>query len=152
MPEGGDRDPETRWAPPGRGYRPAATASHLGVRHAPPWQWAGAPPGSLVAFPLAAAALAVSACAALFTVAATGRLTRWLAFGARLAPAAAAIAGFGAMTVDLIIFVLLASQLAAAPGRLTPAPVAVAAAASLLRLTLARRAGRRCLAARAALT
>jgi hypothetical protein len=131
----------------------AAMASHLGVRHAPPWQWTGAPPGSLVAFPLAAAALAVSVWAALFTVAATGRrLTRWLGFRARLAPAAAAIAGFGAMTVDLIIFVLLASQLVAAPGTLAPAPVAVATAASLLRLTLARRAGRRCLAARAALT
>jgi hypothetical protein len=62
----------------------AAMASHLGVRHAPPWQWAGAPPGSLVAFPLAAAALAVSVWAALFTVAATGRLTRWLAFRAHL--------------------------------------------------------------------
>jgi hypothetical protein len=34
-------------------------ASHLDVRHAPPWQWAGAPPGSLVAFPLAVAALAL---------------------------------------------------------------------------------------------
>jgi hypothetical protein len=79
-------------------------------------------------------------------------LTRWLAFRARLAPVAAAIAGFGAMTVDLIIFALLASQLAAAPGTLAPAPVAAPAPASLIRLTLARRAGRRCLAARAALT
>jgi hypothetical protein len=130
----------------------AVMASHLGIRHAPPWQWAGAPPGSLVAFPLAAGALAVTVWAALFTVAATGNLTRWLPFRARLAPAAAAIAGFGAMTVDLIIFVLLASQIAAAPGTLAPAPVAVAATASLIRLTLARRAGRRCLAARAALT
>jgi hypothetical protein len=130
----------------------AATASHLGIRHAPPWQWAGAPPGSLVAFPLAAAAFAVAIWAALLTVAATGHLTRWLPVRARLAPAAAAIAGFGAMAVDLIIFVLLASQLAAAPGTLAPAPVAVAASASLIRLTLARRAGRRCLAVRAALT
>ena len=105
-----------------------------------------------MAFPLAAGALAVTVWAALFTVAATGNLTRWLPFRARLAPAAAAIAGFGAMTVDLIIFVLLASQIAAAPGTLAPAPVAVAATASLIRLTLARRAGRRCLAARAALT
>jgi hypothetical protein len=77
--------------------------------------------------PLAAGALAVTVWTALFTVAATGHLTRWLAFRARLAPAAA-------------------------PGTLAPAPVAAAAAASLIRLTLARRAGRRCLAARAALT
>jgi hypothetical protein len=76
-----------------------------------------------VAFPLAAGALAVTVWTALFTVAATGHLTRWLAFRARLAP-----------------------------GTLAPAPVAAAAAASLIRLTLARRAGRRCLAARAALT
>jgi hypothetical protein len=130
----------------------AAVASHLGIRHAAPWQWSGAPPGLLVAFPLAAGVLAVAVWAALLTVAATGHLTRWIPVRAGLAPAAAAIAGLGAMTVDLIIFVLLASQIAAAPGTLAPAPVAVAAAASLIRLTLARRASRRCLAARAALT
>jgi len=74
--------------------------------------------------PLATVPLAVTVWTALFTVAATGHLTRWLAFRAHLAPAAAAIAGFGAMTFDLIIFVLLAGQLAAAPGTLAPAPVA----------------------------
>jgi hypothetical protein len=130
----------------------AAKTSHLGIRAAPPWQWPGAPPGSLVAFPLAAAAFAVTIWAALLTVAATGHLTRWLPVRAHLATATAAIAGFGAMAVDLIIFVLLASQLAVAPGTLAPAPVAIAATASLIRLTLARRAGRRCLAARAALS
>jgi hypothetical protein len=56
----------------------AAQASHMGIRHAPPWQWGSAPPGSLVAFPLAAAALAVTVWAALFTVAATVRMARWL--------------------------------------------------------------------------
>ena len=30
----------------------AATASHVGIRHAPPWQWRGMPPASLVAVPL----------------------------------------------------------------------------------------------------
>ncbi|HUY45862.1 MAG TPA: permease prefix domain 1-containing protein [Streptosporangiaceae bacterium] len=94
----------------------AAMTSHLGIRLAPPWQWAGAPPGSLVAFPLAAAAFAVAVWAALLTVAATGRLTRWLPFRARLAAAAGAIAGFAAMVVDVIIFILLASKLVAAPG------------------------------------
>ena len=56
----------------------AAMASHIGIRPAPPWQWPGAPAGSLVAFPLAAAALTVTVWAALFTVAATGRLARWI--------------------------------------------------------------------------
>jgi hypothetical protein len=130
----------------------AAVASHIGIRHAPPWQWVGAPPGSLVAFPLAAAALAITVWTALFTVAATGRLTRWLPGRPGRAPAAAAIAGFGAMAVDLIILVLLASQVAIAAGALAPAPVAIAATASLIRLTLTSRAAHRCLAARAALT
>jgi hypothetical protein len=130
----------------------AAEASHIGVRHAPPWQWASAPPGSLVAFPLVAAALAVTVWAALFTVAATGRLTRWLPHRPRLAPAGAAIAGFGAVAVDVIILVLLASQLISAPGTLAPLPITAAATASLIRLALAPRAARRCLAARATLT
>ena len=130
----------------------AAVASHIGVRQAPPWQWASAPPGSLVAFPLVAAALAVTVWAALFTVAATGRLTRWLPYRPRLVPATAAIAGFGVMVVDVIVLVLLAGELIRAPGTLAPAPIAAAAAASLLRLTLARRAARRCLTIRAALT
>ena len=55
------------------------------------------------------------------------------------------------MAVDVIIFILLASKLVAAPGTLAPVPVALAATASLIRLILARRAGRRCLAVRAAL-
>ena len=130
----------------------AAIASHIGIRPAPPWNWAGAPPGSLPAFPLAAAAIAVTVWAALFTVAATGRLTRWLPAGARLAPATTAIAGFGAVAADVIIFMLLASQLVTAPRALAPVPVTAAAIASLIRLTLARRAARRCLTVRATLT
>src|ERR1019366_3004905 len=50
-----------------------AVASHIGIRHPPPWQEAGAPPGSLVAFPLAAAACVIAVWGALFTIAATGR-------------------------------------------------------------------------------
>jgi hypothetical protein len=130
----------------------AAAASHIGVRHAPPWQWPGAPADSRVAFPLAAAAIAITVWTALFTVATTGRVARWVPGRPRLAPAAAATAGFGAMAADLTIFALLASQLLTAPGTLAPAPTAAAATASLIRLTLARRAARRCLAARAALT
>ena len=129
----------------------AARDSHLGISHAPPWHWAGAPPGSPAMFPLAGAALLVTVWAALVTVAATGRLTRWLPRRPRTAAATAAIAGFGAGAADLAIFALLASQLASAPATIAPAPVAAAAAASLTRLTLARRAARRCLTTRAAL-
>jgi hypothetical protein len=129
----------------------AAIASHIGIRHAPPWQWVNMPPDALLAFPIAAAAIAVTVWAALITVAATGRLTRWLPARPRLAPTTAAIAGFGAMTADVIVFVLLASQLAAAPRTLAPLPIAAAATASLVRLTLARRAARHCLTVRAPL-
>jgi hypothetical protein len=128
-----------------------AAASHIGIRHAPPWQWAGAPPGSLVAFPVAAAAVVIGVWTAVLTLAATGRATRWLPDRPRLAPGTAAIAGLGAAAADLALFVLLASQLAAAPGALAPAPATAAALASLARLSLAGRAARRCLAARAVL-
>jgi HAAS len=129
----------------------AALASHIGIRPALPWQWAGAPPASMVAFPVAAAALLITVWTALFTVAATGRPARWLPVQPRIAATTAAMAGFGAMVADTAVFVLLASQLISAPARLAPAPIAAAAAASLIRLTLARRGARRCLSARATL-
>ena len=59
--------------------------------------------------------------------------------------------GFGAMAAGLAVFALLASKLASTPGTLAPVPVTAAAIASLTRLTLARRAAGRCLAARASL-
>lgn len=130
----------------------AAAASHIAIRHAPPWQWAGAPPGSPEAFPLALAAILITGWAALFTVAATGPLIRWLPDRPGLAAITAAIAGFGAMAADTAVFTLLASKLATAPGTLAPVPVTAAAIGSLTRLTLARRAARHCLAARASLT
>lgn len=129
----------------------AALASHIGLHRAPPWQWASAPSGAQVAFPLFAAAGALAVWTALFTLAATGRISRWLPARPGDGPAAAAIAGYGAATADVIILTLLAIQLATAPATLAPLPIAAAAAASLIRLTLARRAARRCLAARAAL-
>ena len=130
----------------------AASASHITLRHAPPWQWPGAPPLSPAAFPAAGAALLVVITSSLVTIAATGRLTRWLPAGPRTAAATAATAGFAAIAADLAILALLASQLTSAPATLAPLPVAAATAASLTRLTLARRAAHRCLAARAALT
>lgn len=129
----------------------AARASHIGVRDAPPWQWAGTPPAAPIAFPLMAAVFLITVWTALMTLAATGRLIRWLPHRPRLAPTTAAIAGFGAATVDLIILIVLASQLATAPAKLAAAPIALAAAASTSRLILARRAGQRCLASRASL-
>src|ERR1035441_6410050 len=107
----------------------AATASHIGSRHVPPWHWVGALPGSLMVFPLAAA-IAIAVWTALFTIAATGRATRWLPDRPRLAPGTAAVAGFGAAAADVALFVLLASQLTVAPGALAAAPAAAAAAAS----------------------
>jgi len=97
------------------------------------------------------AVLLITVWTALITLAATGRLTRWLPYRPRLAPTAAGIAGFGAATVDLIILALLASQLATAPAKLAAVPIALAAAGSTTRLILARRAGQRCLASRASL-
>ncbi len=130
----------------------AALASHVAIRHAPPWQWAGAPPLSPAAFPAAAVAILIVITSTLATIAVTGTVTRWLPASPRTAAATAAAAGFGAAAADLAILTLLASQLASAPGTLAPLPVAAATAASLTRLTLARRAGGRCLAVRATLT
>lgn len=130
----------------------AAASSHLGIRAAPPWDWAGAPPVAPVAFPLFAVALLITVQTTLITLASTGRLTRWLQPRPRFAPTAASVAGFGAATADLILLSLLGSQLAATPGKLSAAPVALAASASLARLVLARRSASRCLATGASLS
>ena len=130
----------------------AALASHIAIRNAPPWQWASAPPLSPAVFPAIGAALLIVVWSALATVAATGKLARWLPASPRVATATAAATGFGAAAADLAIIALLASQVASAPGPLAPLPVAAATAASLTRLTLARKAARNCLANRATLT
>ena len=98
----------------------AAVASHIGIRHAPPWQWAGAPPASREPFPLAAAAMADSGLDRAFH---HRRHRPGHPLASRpppLAPGTAAIAGLGAAAADLALFVLLASQLAAAPSTLSP--------------------------------
>jgi hypothetical protein len=129
-----------------------AVASHLGIRLAPPWQWTGQSPGLRVGIDLVAVAAGVTAWAAILCIATTGRLTRWLPARPRRAPTAAAVAGFGAVSADGLGLALLAAQLATAPGKLSPVLAATAAAASLARLMLARRAARDCLAIRASLT
>jgi hypothetical protein len=130
----------------------AAVASHITIRHAPPWQWPGAPPVSPAAFPAIGAAIFIVVTATLATIAATGRLTRWLPASPRIAAATAATAGFGAAAADLAILAVVGRPLTKTPGTPAPPPVAAATAASLTRLTLARRAARRCLANRATLT
>jgi len=130
----------------------AATASHVAIRDAPPWHWPGMPPAAPVAVPLFGAIFLTFVSAAAATVAATGPLARWLPSSHRTAPATAAIAGFAAAAADLAALILLASKLASAPASLAPVPVLAAAAASLTRITLARRAARHCMTARAALS
>jgi hypothetical protein len=129
----------------------AATASHLGTHLALPWQWPDLSPALRAGIHLVPALIAAAACAGLLAVAATGHLTRWLPVRPRRAPTAALIAGSSAAGTDAIMLSLLALELATAPGKLSPLPVALAAMASLVRLTLAARATRRCLATRATL-
>jgi hypothetical protein len=129
----------------------AGVASHIAIRRTPPWQWPGVPPLAPAAIPVAGCAVLIVVASALATVAATGKLSRWLPASASSAVATAAAAGFGAAAADLAILALLASQLEAAPGRLAPLPIAAATAASLTRLIIARRAACRCLAVRATL-
>jgi len=125
-----------------------AVASHVAPHH----QWTDLSPGFQVGVPLVAVAAAVTACGALFGIAATGRLTRWLPALPRRAPGAAAIAGFSAIGADALGLALLGVQLATAAGALSPWPAAAAATASIARLLFARRAACRCLAIRTGLT
>jgi hypothetical protein len=130
----------------------AAFASHLGLHLAPPWHWPDLPPLLDVGIRLVVVAIVAAAWAALLGIAATGRLTRWLPARPRHGPTVAVIAGFGAASADLILLAVVAGLLVLAPGKLAPLPIALAAAASLTRLTLAARGARQCLAIRATLT
>ena len=96
---------------------------------------------------LFAAVLAVAVPAAVVSVLASGRLARWLPANPRLAPTAAGLAAACCVAGDLF---LLAGLLAwtATLGELAWPLAATAATASAMRLTLAGRAVRRCVAAR----
>lgn len=132
----------------------AALASHIGAQVGSPWHWPGMPASARLITHLAGIALATAIGSALVTVACTGRLTRWLPARPRWLPAypaaSAAIAAGGTAAIDITLLTLLATQAASTPGRLAALPVAVAATASLTRLTLAARATRNCLTVRAA--
>jgi hypothetical protein len=129
----------------------AAFASHLGIQPAPHGPSPDLSPVLRAGCYLVALIIAAEAWAALLGIAATGRLSRWLPVRPRRAPTAAVVAGFGAAGADIVMLSLLAALLALAPGQLATIPIALAAAASCARLTLATRAARRCLATRAAL-
>jgi hypothetical protein len=125
----------------------ALLASHIGVRFAPAYEWAGLPGGAQLAIHVAVVILAVAIGSTFLTLATTGRLTRWLP--ARPA-AAAAVAAAAVAAVDITLLTMLTILAASTPGRLAALPLAAAAAASLTRLGLATRAAaRNCLAIRA---
>ena len=121
----------------------AAIGSHLGARHALPWQWDGASPGWHIALPVAAAAFVAGICAATAAVAASGRLTRWLPNYARIASTSAIAAGIAIGAVDLTLLLLLTHQIARAPATLDTTPVTIAALASTARLAFAQQSIRR---------
>jgi hypothetical protein len=129
----------------------AALASRLGMHLGSPWRWPDLSPVLSVGIHVVVVLIVAAGSAALLGFAATGRLTRWLPARPRRGPTVAGIAGFGAAGADLVMLSLLAGQLAIAPGKLSALPIALAAAASLARLTLATRAAHRCLGIRSAL-
>ena len=124
----------------------ASLASHI-QKPAPPWDWVTLPTGALLATFLATVAMAAAIASTLYTLAATGRLSRWLP--ARPA-ASAAIAAGSAAAADLAMMAVLSIHAAATPGRLAALPLAAAGAASVVWLVMASRATRTCLAIRAA--
>jgi HAAS len=122
----------------------AALASHIRMP-APPWEWANLSTGLRLATLLATIAIAAAIGSHLFTLATTGRLTRWLP--GRPATAAAIAAG-SAAAADIAMLARLSVAAAAAPGRLAAFPLAAAGAASLAWLVIATCAARKCLVVR----
>jgi hypothetical protein len=123
------------------------------VNGLPPWRQQL--PGPWLALPLVGLALLVACPALGLTVAATGRLARRLGrLGRRasLPATAAVVAGLAAVVADLTLLAMMAGQALTTSGPEVWTPVAIAAGASLTRVTLAGRATRRCLATRASLT
>jgi hypothetical protein len=107
------------------------------------------PPEGLGLF---AGVLMVAVPAALLSIAATGRPTRWLPVGPRTAPTAASVAAVACVVGDAWLLAGLLTWLPGSGDRLIWPLLAVPITASLVRLSLAAAAARRCLAARALLT
>jgi hypothetical protein len=117
------------------------------------WRWPGQePPAALrLIAALVGLALVVAVPAAVLSVAASGRLSRWLPTGPQVGATAAAVAASACVAGDLVLLGGLLAAAVFAGGVAWPAPL-LAAGASSTRLSLAGRAVHRCLAARATLT
>jgi hypothetical protein len=116
------------------------------------WRWSGQEPPvalGLVAI-LVGLALVVAVPAAVLSVAAAGRLSRWLPISPQLGATAAAVAASACVAGDLVLLGSLLASIVLAGGLAWPAAL-LATGASSTRLSLAGRAARRCLAARATL-
>ncbi|HEV2894723.1 MAG TPA: permease prefix domain 1-containing protein [Actinomycetota bacterium] len=106
------------------------------------------PPAGLVLVPLLfAAVLAAAVPAAVVSVLASGRLTRWLPASSRLAPTAAGLAAALCIAGDLVLLLGLLAWTVTLGALAWPLAI-TAATASAIRLTLAGRAVRRCVVAR----
>jgi hypothetical protein len=116
------------------------------------WRWAGRePPAALgLVAGLVGLVLVVAVPAAMVAVAVSGRLSRWLPAGPQMAATAAATAASACVVCDLVLLTGMLPATMLAGGMAWPAGL-LAAGASGVRLTLAGRAARRCLAARATL-
>lgn len=124
-----------------------ATGTTRALTLAPPWQWPIIQAGGWPA-QLGLAVIVTTVLAASLTVAATGRLTRWLPSLPRLPATMAAAAATGTSLFDAGLLALLAAQLLPASDAAGGLLVAAAAAASGVRGTLAGRAAHHCLALR----
>ena len=117
------------------------------------WKWTGQPPPvalGLVAT-LVGLVLVVAVPAAVLSVAAAGRLSRWLPAGPQVGATAAAVATSACVAGDLVLLGSLLACTVLTGGVSWPAAL-LATGASSTRLSLAGRAARRCLTARATLT
>jgi hypothetical protein len=117
------------------------------------WPWAGRePPAALrLVAVLVGLVLVVAIPAAVLSVALSGRLARWLPAGPRSAATTAATAASACVAGDLVLLASLLASTVLAGGVAWPAAL-LAAGASSVRLSLAGRAARRCLGARATAT
>lgn len=116
------------------------------------WRWVGRePPAALgLVAALVGLALAVAVPAAVASVAVSGRLSPWLPAGPPAAATAATVAASACVAGDLVLLGGLLAVTVLAGGVAWPVGL-LAAGASMVRLSLAGPAARRCLAARAAL-
>jgi hypothetical protein len=116
------------------------------------WRWSGRePPAALgLVAGLVGLVLVVAVPAAMVAVGVSGRLSRWLPAGPRVAATAAATAASACVVGDLVLLTGMLTATVLAGGMAWPAGL-LAAGASGVRLSLAGWAARRCLAARATL-